>query len=642
MPAPLWAQAVAGDVGNGYSLLGKAVQNGRQWLDGFRFLWRSRASRGNSNTLLPNKYLDVREEGIIFAPRRGQGDASGSRGPFGSLQGLGSRLLAWAREGQAAHTRKETTKKLLFGGKRTGPVVALIGFTLSSKDGLLTKRDKMETLCEDVRIAVSSAWCQAQLEDLNEVIRDDQTISLKNLQLGEVIAKGCNAIVHAASWKDLDKVTVRRERTESEDSSDSGTESSIEILSSEEDARDAHFCIARDFHAQTISTERCINTVADLCQPFNGYDLAVKMMFNYDAESNAPAILSAMYKEIVPTRATSIDTQMELWNNGNRVRKKHLPPHPNIVELKGAFADSVPHLPEAMSLYPDALPRRLNRFGAGRNMTLFLVMKRYHCSLQDYFKVYNPPASTCLLLLAQLFEGIAHLVQNGVAHRDLKADNILLDLSDGIDCPGLVITDFGCCLADDNLGLKLPYYTEETTKGGNSALMAPEVASVRAGPYVSIDYRKADLWTAGALAYEIYGQPNPFYRSTNDGARLDSRTYCEDELPPLSDKAHPIIRQLVKDILQRNPNSRPNADVAANVCEILLLGPTEWMGNLPSANRPSEANIMQWLVTCAARVLVTKQFGRHNRIQQLISFNFLRRAQLNSLLTAIRYLYPLQ
>jgi hypothetical protein len=60
--------------------------------------------------------------------------------------------------------------------------------------------------------------------------------------------------------------------------------------------------------------------------------------------------------------------------------------------------------------------------------------------------------------------------------RDLKSDNILLDLSEGDDtCPLLVVTDFGCCLADRVHGLSLPYHSPDTDKGGNTALMAPEV-----------------------------------------------------------------------------------------------------------------------------------------------------------------------
>ena len=39
-----------------------------------------------------------------------------------------------------------------------------------------------------------------------------------------------------------------------------------------------------------------------------------------------------------------------------------------------------------------------------------------------------------------------------------------------------MVTDFGCCLADSNLGLRVPYHTDDMFKGGNGTLMAPEVS----------------------------------------------------------------------------------------------------------------------------------------------------------------------
>ncbi len=106
----------------------------------------------------------------------------------------------------------------------------------------------------------------------------------------------------------------------------------------------------------------------------------------------------------------------------------------------------------------------------------FIVFNRYCTTVQEYIeasKALDPQVSTLLLL--QLLEGIAHLNRHGVAHRDLKTDNLLLDESTSGLCPRLVIADFGCCLADRDWGLVLPFYTAEIDRGGNSNLMAPEV-----------------------------------------------------------------------------------------------------------------------------------------------------------------------
>lgn len=48
------------------------------------------------------------------------------------------------------------------------------------------------------------------------------------------------------------------------------------------------------------------------------YPLAVKMMFNYEAESNAPAILRAMCKELLPARCVQLDEEQLEWQERYR------------------------------------------------------------------------------------------------------------------------------------------------------------------------------------------------------------------------------------------------------------------------------------------------------------------------------------
>lgn len=41
--------------------------------------------------------------------------------------------------------------------------------------------------------------------------------------------------------------------------------------------------------------------------------------------------------------------------------------------------------------------------------------------------------------------------------------------------PNIALTDFGCALAEKNSGLVIPFRSYDTNRGGNAALMAPEV-----------------------------------------------------------------------------------------------------------------------------------------------------------------------
>ena len=150
--------------------------------------------------------------------------------------------------------------------------------------------------------------------------------------------------------------------------------------------------------------------------------------------------------------------------------------HPNIIPVRHVFTDDMPCLYDSKVSYPAALPLRHDGNGLGRNRTLCLVMPKYDCTLGEYLSEYRGQLSIkeSVMLFAQLLEGITHLVAHSVAHRDLKTDNILLN-THATGCPKLVITDFGCCLAEREWGLQLPFQTNYVNRGGNSALMAPEV-----------------------------------------------------------------------------------------------------------------------------------------------------------------------
>ncbi|KXJ70033.1 hypothetical protein RP20_CCG025087 [Aedes albopictus] len=97
------------------------------------------------------------------------------------------------------------------------------------------------------------------------------------------------------------------------------------------------------------------------------YPLALKMMFNYDIQSNAMAILKAMYKETVPAKRRNA-TEVDSWEKSLIERTAFLPPHPNVVEMYGVFCDQIPDLHMSSSLYPMALPPRINPHGYGRNI----------------------------------------------------------------------------------------------------------------------------------------------------------------------------------------------------------------------------------------------------------------------------------
>eukprot|EP01026_Neomeris_dumetosa_P036252 TRINITY_DN2921_c0_g1_i5.p1 TRINITY_DN2921_c0_g1~~TRINITY_DN2921_c0_g1_i5.p1 ORF type:complete len:336 (-),score=17.92 TRINITY_DN2921_c0_g1_i5:70-951(-) len=96
----------------------------------------------------------------------------------------------------------------------------------------------------------------------------------------------------------------------------------------------------------------------------------------------------------------------------------------------------------------------------------------------------------------QLIAGVDYLHQSGVAHRDLKLENLLLN---GNDVPLLKICDFGYSKSDDTLT------KQSDTTVGTLAYIAPEVLAKK-----TYDGTLADVWSAGVVLYVMLVGAYPF------------------------------------------------------------------------------------------------------------------------------------
>ncbi|XP_019367109.1 PREDICTED: serine/threonine-protein kinase PINK1, mitochondrial [Gavialis gangeticus] len=360
-------------------------------------------------------------------------------------------------------------------------------------------------------------------------------------------------------------------------------------------------------------------------QKNKAFPLAIKMMWNISAGSSSEAILSTMSQELVPASGVALSGEYGAVScHRKRIfGKKRLEPHPNIIQVIRAFTSSVPLLPGAYADYPDVLPLSLNPRGIGHSRTLFLVMKNYPCTLRQYLQDRTLDVHLGTMMILQLLEGVDHLVRHGIAHRDLKSDNILIEF-DSVGCPWLVITDFGCCLAEENTGLRLPFTSWYVDRGGNGCLMAPEVVTAQPGPSMVIDYSKADTWTVGAIAYEILGLCNPFYgpgRST-----LESRSYQESQLPALPEAVPFEVKQVVRMLLLRDPSKRLSARVAANVLHLSL-----WGERILASKNLHLDKMIGWLLCQSAATLLMEGLVDKSRVETKMKMCFLANLEYETL-----------
>lgn len=128
-------------------------------------------------------------------------------------------------------------------------------------------------------------------------------------------------------------------------------------------------------------------------------------------------------------------------------------------------------------------------------------------------------------LTQQTLQGLAYLHREGILHRDLKADNILLDV-DGT----AKISDFGISKKTDNI-----YGNDKTNSMQGSVFwMAPEVIRSQGEGYSA----KVDIWSLGCVVLEMFAGRRPWSKDEAVGAIYK---IANGETPPIPDEVSATV-----------------------------------------------------------------------------------------------------
>lgn len=150
-------------------------------------------------------------------------------------------------------------------------------------------------------------------------------------------------------------------------------------------------------------------------------------------------------------------------------------------------------------------------------------------------------------LTRQILEGLAFLHSRGILHRDMKADNILLD-GDGV-CK---ISDFGISRKSKNI-----YSNSDMTMRGTVFWMAPEMVDSKQG-YSA----KVDIWSLGCIVLEMFAGKRPW--SNLEVVAAMFKIGKSKSAPPIPDDTLPLIskngRKFLDDCFKIDPEIRPTAD----------------------------------------------------------------------------------
>lgn len=150
-------------------------------------------------------------------------------------------------------------------------------------------------------------------------------------------------------------------------------------------------------------------------------------------------------------------------------------------------------------------------------------------------------------LTTQVLSGLSYLHSRGILHRDMKADNLLLD-QEGV-CK---ISDFGISRKSQDI-----YSNSEMTMRGTVFWMAPEMVDTAQG-YSA----KVDIWSVGCVVLEMFAGKRPW--SNLEVVAAMFKIGKSKSAPPIPEDTLPLISQLGKDFLDAcfevDPEARPTAD----------------------------------------------------------------------------------
>ncbi|CAN1154559.1 Serine/threonine/tyrosine-protein kinase HT1 [Linum perenne] len=194
-----------------------------------------------------------------------------------------------------------------------------------------------------------------------------------------------------------------------------------------------------------------------------------------------------------------------------------------------------------------------NKFASAcKKPPVFCIITEYLAggSLKKYLhhqQPYSLPLSLVLKLALDIAHGMQYLHSQGILHRDLKSENLLLDQDMSVK-----VADFGISCLESQCG---------SAKGftGTYRWMAPEMIKEKHHT------KKVDVYSFGIVLWELLTALTPFDNMTPEQAAF---AVCQKNArPPLPVSCPRAFSQLIKRCWSSNPVKRPHFDEIVTLLE---------------------------------------------------------------------------
>ena len=143
----------------------------------------------------------------------------------------------------------------------------------------------------------------------------------------------------------------------------------------------------------------------------------------------------------------------------------------------------------------------------------------------------------------QILEGVAYLHQQKIIHRDIKGQNVLIDIRNNVK-----LADFGISKQLETLSSTQGAKTEGV---GTFNWMAPEIICGQEYGF------KVDIWSIGCTIVEMLTTNPPWRNLTNFAIinKISNKEYPTYDIPKSCDEVEDLLRQC----FQTDPKYRPSA-----------------------------------------------------------------------------------